>query len=49
MPETTEVITHLSDRTRRRCESCGAKATVRLGDGSNWCDECDGAARKDGY
>jgi predicted nucleic acid-binding Zn ribbon protein len=46
---TTEIIKHLSARTKRICESCGAKAQVQLEDKSTWCDECDGAARKSGY
>ena len=29
----------------RRCESCGAPATVTLDDGSAWCESCDVAAR----
>jgi len=49
MTEMTEKIVHLSARTRRRCESCGEPADVKLEDGSAWCDECDGAARRNGY
>ncbi|MGA2474686.1 MAG: hypothetical protein ABSG39_14540 [Acidimicrobiales bacterium] len=29
----------------RRCESCGARATVTLDDGSTWCESCDLVAR----
>lgn len=49
MGETTEVIIHLTERTRRRCESCGDRANVKLEDGSTWCDDCDGSAREMGY
>ena len=31
------------------CESCGAYADVRLGDGSTWCEDCDTTARRLGY
>jgi ribosomal protein L37AE/L43A len=31
------------------CESCGARADVRLADGSTWCDECNEAAHSLGY
>ena len=32
-----------------RCESCTQPATVHLEDGSHWCRECDGSARRLGY
>lgn len=44
-----ELLTILNDRTRRTCESCGQQARVMLDDGSTWCRECDGAARRMGY
>lgn len=44
-----EKIRHLSPRTKLHCESCGEQADVKLEDGSKWCYECDGAARRQGY
>jgi hypothetical protein len=49
MTQSSENIVHLGARTKRVCESCGNRATVKLEDGSAWCDACDGAARRNGY
>lgn len=35
--------------TSAACESCGAPATVRLPDGSWWCESCDEGAERLGY
>jgi hypothetical protein len=45
----SETIYHLLANTRLACESCGVKADVMLADGSNWCWDCDGSARRMGY
>ena len=39
----------LSIRTKKVCESCGAKARITLADGSSWCGPCDAAAIRLGY
>lgn len=39
----------LADRHPPTCESCGARADVRLGDSSTWCGACHGSALRQGY
>jgi hypothetical protein len=44
-PEPFRSNSHSYPDSAKYCESCGARATVTLDDGSTWCESCDVVAR----